>query len=621
MDAEYKGLAAEQGSTDGAPVILELSNCLPARLSVKTGSWRVLIPPLGRFRLDAGTLDRESLRPAELAGALTVTEVREPHEGLAAAWTALVVVTAVVGGLSATLATSSDGATLLVAIIAAFAAIFAFFAVRHFTWLQSVRAAVAEIPARLRETLMFTLAAAIVFALPGAILWFGSDVPALWTQVTVENQHDSAVALIGIAVQFVCIVGASALPVVLYFIFDRERMLTLRQRVTRYIFRLDPGVKNLREIDAKYGQWLDEAFGRRRSEARFLPGTRWPILIATAVITLGWAVALLDTKPANDVGQGALTALITPTPAAPTFAFLGAYFFSLNSVLRGFVRGDLRPKTYAQIATRIVGSVVLAFTIERLTTGVGGSASSAGLLTFAFIVGIVPETALIRLQEISRGMARTRHGRAQIDHASPTYEMEPLTRLQGIDIYDRSRLLDEGVTNVEGLAHHDVVELLLKTRIPASRLLDWVDQAILFIHCSAPADETVKDGAAASALTQLRAHGIRTATELRQAYDEAQDKQAFLKIVTAPPGKPPVIPVVLDAIKNEDWIGPLMHWHAQPSKPQTVKIPEAYDEHEKAPAAVVRRYEPDPEPGGLQKPNGKHGPAPAGRTRSAAPAP
>jgi hypothetical protein len=575
-EAALRGMIVAEDSTERAPAVIELSNCLPAQLSVQTAQGRLLIPPLGRASVEANHVDEKSLEPAQAAGALSVAVVREPSEGLATAWATLLSTTTIVAALFAGLAQSSDQDAVYLVSAAVCILVVGAVGIWRIPQLASVKAAVQEIPARLREAFMFGLAAAIAFALPGAILYFGSDVPALWTSVQETNDHDAAVALIGIGVQFACIVGASALPIVLYFIFDRERMLTLRQRVTRYIFRLDPAVKSVRDIEAKYGQWLDEAFGRSRSEARFLPGTRWPILIATAVITLGWAVALLDTKPASDVAHGALTTLITPTPAAPTFAFLGAYFFALNTVLRGFVRGDLRPKTYAQIATRIVGSVVLAFALERLVRGVGGDPSSATLLAFAFMTGVVPETALIRLQEISRGLARTRSGRAQIDHASQTYETEPLTRLQGIDIYDRARLLDEGVSNIEGLAHHDVVELLLKTRIPASRLLDWVDQAILFIHCSASSEGRGEGDATASALTQLRAHGIRTATGLRRSYEEGADKQAFLRIVRTPRGKPPLIPVILDAIKQEDWIGALEHWRSQPTEPETIRIPEAY---------------------------------------------
>jgi hypothetical protein len=564
-------------SAANPPAIYELISCVPERLSVETTTGRLLLPPLGQLEVDARTVARDALRPAEAAGVLAVIALAPPPESLTTAWTMLTAIMLVVTAAVVAAAQSSGQDVVYFATAAGLVAVLSGVAVWHFPALTNVKTAVAELPARGREAFMFGLAAVIVFALPGAILYFGSDVPELWSSLRDNNDHGAAVTLIGIGVQFMCIVGASALPVLLYFIFDRERMRTLRQRVTRSIFRLDPGVRTRGEIDAKYGQWLDEAFGRRRSEARFLPGTRWPILIATAVITLGWAVALLDTKPPTTDAQGALTALITPTPSAPTFAFLGAYFFTLNSVLRGFVRGDLRPKTYAQVSVRIVSSVVLAFTIERLVRGFGGESSSAGLLAFAFAAGIVPETVLIRLQEIMRGFVRTQQGRRQIDHASRTYETEPLTRLQGIDIYDRARLLDEGVTNVEGLAHHDLVELLLKTRIPATRLLDWVDQAILFIHCSRSCDEGAGDvSTAPSPLTQLRGHGVRTATGLRRAYEEADDREAFIRIVTTPRGKPPVIPVVLDAIKEETWIGALEHWRSQPPEPPTIYIPDAY---------------------------------------------
>ena len=58
----------------------------------------------------------------------------------------------------------------------------------------------------------------------------------------------------------------------------------------------------------------------------------------------------------------------------------------------------------------------------------------------------------------------------------------PLKNLEGIDLYDRARLLDEGIANVEALANHDLIDLLLETRVPAARLIDWMDQAVLHLH-------------------------------------------------------------------------------------------------------------------------------------------
>lgn len=546
-------------SSDPEPDLL-LRNCTPARLSVQTGHGRLVIPPLGHARTSASAIGPGVLARAERAGLLSVDEDSpgEPWASTAAAL-ATIVLALGIGGLASADAGITETTVAICAGVVAFLGVV--------LWqIPSLR-----FSERSRELAILSLTGLVVLSLPGLILYFGSDVSYLMTEASKQHNHDAAVALIGICVQFLSIVGASALPVVLYFIFDRERLQTLRQRVTRHIFRLDRGMRTLSDIDAKYGQWLDEAFGRRGGEARYLPGTRWPILIAASVLSLGWAVALLDTKP---TGSGTLTALIQPTPAAPTYAFLGAYFFTLNSVMRGFVRGDLRPKTYAQIATRIVGAVVLAFALERLLRGVGGDPSSATLLTFAFLIGIVPETFLIRLQEVARTYVGGRARARDMDQASLTYETEPLTRLQGIDIYDRARLLDEGVTNVEGLAHHDLVELLLKTRIPANCLVDWADQAILFIHCSCMCSDADPDGGR-SVLTQLRGHGIRTATELRRAYEESENKAAFARIVQTPRGKPAVIPVVLDAIAAEPWIDAIDHWRRQHPVPKTIRVPES----------------------------------------------
>jgi hypothetical protein len=417
---------------------------------------------------------------------------------------------------------------------------------------------------------------ALVVGLPGVILYFGSDVAALMRGAA-DGDHDARVALIGIAVQEMTIVGASSLPILLYFVFDREKLRTLRNKFTRQIFRLDPGVRTLRDVEAKYGEILDEAYGRG-STNRFLPGTRSPILIATSVMALGWTIALLDTDVAATSTQASsLNALIEPTPAAPTFAFLGAYFFTLNQVLRGYVRGDLRPKTYAHVATRTVGVVVLSYLLGRLLGAFGADPSHALLLTLAFIAGVVPETVLVRIQEIARGVARTRTGRSQLERAATTFETEPLTQIQGIDIYDRARLLDEGVTNVEALAHHNLVDLLLRTRIPASRLVDWVDQAILYIHCVE--QQPPEDEDAPGVLARLRAHGIRTATGLERAYDAAckrggDDAEALVRIAGPARGGPPVLRAVLDTLRDEDWMPALRRWHSEAAEPDALQLPE-----------------------------------------------
>ena len=126
------------------------------------------------------------------------------------------------------------------------------------------------------------------------------------------------------------------------------------------------------------------------------------------------------------------------------------------------------------------------------------------------------------------------------------YERYPLTELEGIDIYDRARLLEEGVGNIEGLAHHDLPELMMQTRIPVGRLVYWTDQAILFLHVATTVDGSQETSTVRtqrevqehgySQLRILQEHGIHTATDLMNAYDAAEERgveklDAFLSLL------------------------------------------------------------------------------------------
>jgi hypothetical protein len=267
--------------------------------------------------------------------------------------------------------------------------------------------------------------------------------------------------------------------------------------------------------------------------------------------------------------------LFEPQRSPVVFAFLGAYIFTLNAVLRSYVRSDLRPKSYTQITIRILVAVVFAWVLESLflstpqpTTG------EDALLVLAFIVGLLPDTLLVRLQELARSFAKTARKTLTL------VERYPLTDLEGIDIYDRARLLDEGVSNIEGLAHHDLPSLMMYTRIPAGRLVYWTDQAILFLHVAATSEE---GDSAENRLAKLRAYGIQTATDLESARNAAESRaeagatgspngdraqselESFLSILDDEleddRQPPPRVQVILDAIADEQWMRNLRYWH------------------------------------------------------------
>ena len=49
-----------------------------------------------------------------------------------------------------------------------------------------------------------------------------------------------------------------------------------------------------------------------------------------------------------------------------------------------------------------------------------------------------------------------------------------LSQLDGVDLHDSTRLETEGINDVPSLAKADLVSLMVSTRLPVDRLVDWV---------------------------------------------------------------------------------------------------------------------------------------------------
>jgi hypothetical protein len=463
---------------------------------------------------------------------------------------------------------------------------------------------------------LFSLLLVVLFALvlPGVTIYLGADLYDVFERARAGPLTDGGtddLTLLGRGMQLLFIAAASMLPGLLYFQFDRERLGTIWEKFTRHIFRLDPSVTTEPALIAKYGFLMEEVFGRRQPtrRGRLLPGKLSPIVVATLVIVLGWLLTLLNPDVGAVADQGDLVSLFQPHQSAVTFAFLGAYVYALGALLRGYVRRDLRPKSYTDITVRIITVAALASLLQVLFPD-----DAAALLVFAFATGLVPQTAFTLLREAIQSSdpawsgarpgkrGKRASNRAAQDEAAgdgapatrdgspdkrPLSELEdplPLTDLEGIDLYDRARLASEGITNIEALAHSDLVELLVQTRIPAPRLVDWVDQSIFYLHV--PRNDIISTwhedpSTQLSSYEVLRRVGIRNATDLLRAADKAKkaddDKSAeedkcadrdkcestFLQILgRAGEGGPARLSVIVDAIEDEEWISNLRYWRS-----------------------------------------------------------
>lgn len=429
---------------------------------------------------------------------------------------------------------------------------------------EGLRGFLAELPAWALQAMTFLIVLTFCLAVPAATLYYGANLKPVVSDIVDGNATSiDYLTLVCRTMQLVLISVASLLPALLYYQFDRDRLSTLRERFEHQIFRLDSKMKTIRDIDAKYGRQIDEIYGPERlgRSRKLPPGRRAPIFVATVLIMLGWLLVLLNPDVEVVANEEQIAELFDPRQTAPAFAFLGAYFFTLFALLRGYVRRDLRPKSYSDISVRIVTVVILAWVLELLFVN-----DSSGLLVFAFVAGIVPQAALNRLRELSQSVVPQRRlkfsdrakrsdgangseGKPDDAVAAAFADPLPLTDLQGIDLYDRTRLASEGVTNIEALAHHDLIELMLLTRIPVPRLVDWTDQAILHLHV----DEADR--------ATLRRYGIRTASDLVHAHKSAANKNEFLAILDGEDGKPKRLEVIVEAMTDEAWMDSIRFWH------------------------------------------------------------
>ena len=390
------------------------------------------------------------------------------------------------------------------------------------------------------QGLVIVLVLFVAVAAPASAIYYGTELSNVivithWSHLSLVAGHDHLYIVVARLLQLIMLIIVSIVPALMYFQFDREKLSTLVDRWLHAIFRLDPSLGTVADVDAKYGRRVEEFYGASLAtgvgEPRKRLHDRSPVIVATLLIAIGWIVVLL-----NDAHRdGALPSfqdLFRPSPTPMTMGFLGAYFLAIQVTLRGYVRGDLKPKTYNVITVRILMAVILAWAAQALW------GTNQVVLALSFIAGILPNTVLRRIRDVGGGRQKAEKDDLQVQ--------SPLSHLDEVDVYERTRLEEEGITSVQALARHDLIDLILSSRIPVPRLIDWVDQAILLQHVPERAAQT------------LRGLGIRTATDYLQV---SADERAFKHVsrVLAKDGdlSAELLRIVLD---GDEWLSYIQNW-------------------------------------------------------------
>src|SRR6266536_5509957 len=106
----------------------------------------------------------------------------------------------------------------------------------------------------------------------------------------------------------------------------------------------------------------------------------------------------------------------------------------------------------------------------------------------------------------------------------------PVSKLDGLTVWHEARQEEEDIENIPNMATTEIVDLTLRTRFSPDRIIDWVDQAILFTYLGPDQKEQKEDKKGGSRRDLLRLHGIRTATSLIEAFEKAQSREDGNKV-------------------------------------------------------------------------------------------
>ena len=185
--------------------------------------------------------------------------------------------------------------------------------------------------------------------------------------------------------------------------------------------------------------------------------------------------------------------LLLPEGLASAAAVLGSALFFLLHISQRIVTLDLHPRVFVHYSVRILLSPLIAVALS-LVVGATGISCSNWYLFLGFAVGMFPTQAYRRFQR--RAFDLIGIGKTPV---------LPLTNIQGIDSHVEIRLWEAGISDAQHLAWESIVSLLVSTSYSIERIIDWKDQALLYVFAQKKLS-TFRDLHMGSALCVLGMH-------------------------------------------------------------------------------------------------------------------
>ncbi len=309
----------------------------------------------------------------------------------------------------------------------------------------------------------------------------------------------------------------TATPAAMYLVYYYRRLGTRREllKQTLLSLELEEAYVQTRHGE-RYGKWkacqdhqqrldiftgyFDSDFRTGFSHKDYL----WPVTLVTILSGVGWFLTFSRAYASFTAVSGAKSFL----PDFFAYGFVGAWLAGLLTLFDEFRKLNLDPAIYYSVSYRLLFSSTAAY----LT---GKPLPSGFTPLLAFGIGLFPIENTWRF--ITDKTAQWL-GAAQPE---PQTGLE-LANIQGLeDKPNRQKLLDIGISTVQGLATSDPLQLFLQTTFPLRTVVDMVDKAILYLYIG----DTVKE---------LRQRGINGVIELVALARLAEKKPAYAAAGTAP---------------------------------------------------------------------------------------
>lgn len=205
------------------------------------------------------------------------------------------------------------------------------------------------------------------------------------------------------------------------------------------------------------------------------------------------------------------------------FAGVGAYVWTLYLLVTRINTAALTSRFLMNCAVRAAMGIAIGAAVAVMGPDMfGGSATGPALL---FVIGLLPQWALTTFRNKAKEWFGVKEDGC---------ETLPLCLVDGLNDGLIDLLNELGVSDIEHLANSDPGELTLQTLFPLSRIVDWIDQAVLI-------QEVRGD------IVTFRKMGIACATDMMRLHGEYIGTIKLARLAVPPPKPAPVVGEAVNA--------------------------------------------------------------------------